>query len=122
MVTTTEEWVSNYLKRLVFFAESEALNSGFDVTLGGKLVSFCLYCSYNSVSDDIFQSELLKILELHTKSLAGMEKFYSLYSFILKNCLNFGYYVENTQANEYVKTHCFLRAWRRNDGGNVVAL
>lgn len=121
-ITTTEEWVSGYLKRLVFFAENEAEQSGFDKKLGSQLVSFCLYSAVVDMPDKEFQSQLIKFAELCSKSVEDCKNFFDLYAMIANNSLQFSHYVNNTQAFDYIKTHHFLNKWRQGNGGNFVAV
>jgi hypothetical protein len=121
-ITTTEEWVSGYLKRLVFFAENEAEQSGFDKQLGSKLVSFCLYSAVVEMPDDDFQIQLNKFAKLCSKSVDDCKNFFDLYAMVASNALQFTRYVNNTQANNYIKTHHFLSKWRQSNGGDFIAV
>lgn len=122
MIVTTEEWVSGYLKRLVFFAENEAEQSGFDKELGGKLVSFCLYSAMFDIPDIAFEKQLITFSKLCSKSVEDCKNFFELYEMISRNCLQFSHYVKNTQAFDYIKTHNFLKSWRQGNGGHFVAV
>lgn len=122
MIITTEEWISGYLKRLVFFAENEAEQSGFDKGVGSKLVSFCLYSTVTEMTDVIFEVQLIKLAEPYSKSIDHCKSFFELYEMIAKNCKQFNNYVKNTQAIDYIKTHNFLKSWRKGNEGNFVAV
>ena len=121
-ITTTEEWVSGYLKRLVFFAENEAEQSGFNKHLGSQLVSFCLYSAVANMPDNEFQVQLIKFANLCSNSVDDCKNFFDLYAMVSSNTLQFSRYVNNTQASNYIKTHHFLNKWRQGNGGNFVAL
>lgn len=122
MIITTEEWVDGYLKRLVFFAENEAINAGFEKELGGKLISFCLYAVMSKITDDEFEQKLFKLNESYSKSVEDCKNFLELYAAISNNCFQFVHYVKNTQAYDYIKAHRFLNTWRRGNGGSFVAV
>jgi hypothetical protein len=121
-ITTTEEWVSGYLKRLVFFAENEAEQSGFDKQLGSKLVSFCLYSAVIDMPDEDFQIQLTKFATLCSNSVEDAKAFFDLYAMVANNALQFTRYVNNTQASEFIKTHYFLNKWRQSSGGDFIAV
>jgi hypothetical protein len=110
-IVTTEDWCTNMLQKLSLSAVCDSEVYKFPPEVGICLLSICLDAIVNDMPENFFEFNVRSVLDYFCENDRQRKDFYSLFLGIIDSCRLFIQYVKNTDAEDWLRQHSFLKAW-----------